>query len=95
MYDFVTFPNGIFSSTIISSVIKDQNDLVKVAEWNLLLGVLAVLGVPIGAYLSDRIGRKYTLMFGFSGYIIFGLIIGCAYDQLKKSPPCLLSSTHS
>ncbi|PTN13399.1 Git1p [Saccharomyces cerevisiae] len=90
MYDFVTFPNGIFSSTIISSVIKDQNDLVKVAEWNLLLGVLAVLGVPIGAYLSDRIGRKYTLMFGFSGYIIFGLIIGCAYDQLKKITPLFI-----
>ncbi|CAI1661177.1 Plasma membrane permease, mediates uptake of glycerophosphoinositol and glycerophosphocholine [Saccharomyces pastorianus] len=90
MYDFVTFPNGIFSSTIISSVIKDQNDLVKVAEWNLLLGVLAVLGVPIGAYFSDRIGRKYTLIIGFSGYIIFGLIIGCAYDQLSKITPLFI-----
>ena len=90
MYDFVTFPNGIFSSTIISSVIKDQNNLVKVAEWNLLLGVLAVLGVPIGAYLSDRIGRKYTLIIGFSGYIVFGLIIGCAYDQLSKITPLFI-----
>ncbi|EJS43935.1 git1p [Saccharomyces arboricola H-6] len=90
MYDFVTFPNGIFSSTIISAVIKDKTNLQKVAEWNLLLGVLAVLGVPIGAYLSDRIGRKYTLMFGFSGYIIFGLIIGCAYDQLSKITPLFI-----
>ncbi|SMN22961.1 similar to Saccharomyces cerevisiae YCR098C GIT1 Plasma membrane permease [Maudiozyma saulgeensis] len=90
MYDFVTFPNGIFSSTIIGSVIKDKNDLEKIAEWNLLLGVLSCLGVPIGAYLSDRIGRKYTLMIGFSGYIIFGLIIGCAYEQISKITPLFI-----
>ena len=90
MYDFVTFPNGIFSSTIISAVIKDAKDLERIAEWNLLLGTLSCLGVPIGAYLTDRIGRKYTLMFGFSGYIVFGLIIGCAYDQLKKIVPLFI-----
>ena len=90
MYDFVTFPNGIFSSTIISAVIKDKNDLERIAEWNLLLGTLSCLGVPIGAYLSDRIGRKYTLMIGFSGYIVFGLIIGCAYEQLSKITPLFI-----
>lgn len=83
MFDFVTFPNGIFSATIISSVIGNTSDLKKICEWNLLLGIIAVPGVFLGAYLCDRIGRKYTLMFGFSGYLIFGLIIGCAYDQLK------------
>lgn len=90
MYDFVTFPNGIFSATIISSVISDSSDLTKVAEWNLLLSILAVIGVPIGAFLSDRIGRKYTLMFGFSGYIIFGLIIGCAYHKISKITPLFI-----
>lgn len=48
------------------------------------------MGVPIGAYLSDRIGRKYTLIIGFSGYIVFGLIIGCAYDQLSKITPLFI-----
>lgn len=84
MYDFVTFPNGIFSGTIIASVIGTSTDLKKICEWNLLLGIIAVPGVFLGAYLCDRIGRKYTLMFGFGGYLIFGLIIGCAYDQLKN-----------
>ncbi|QLG70991.1 hypothetical protein HG535_0B00280 [Zygotorulaspora mrakii] len=84
MFDFVTFPNGIFSGTIISSIIGDSTDLKKICEWNLLLGIIAIPGVFVGAYLCDKIGRKYTLMFGFCGYLIFGLIIGCAYDQLKN-----------
>ncbi|KAG7661112.1 GIT1 [[Candida] subhashii] len=84
LYDFVTFPNGIFSAGIISNVIKDPTDLETIAEWNLLLGVIALPGVLIGAYLNDIIGRKYTIMLGFSGYIVFGLIVGLAYDKVKN-----------
>ncbi|CUS23485.1 LAQU0S10e01464g1_1 [Lachancea quebecensis] len=83
-YDFVAFSNSLFSGTIISLVIKNGNDLKTIAEWNLLLGIIAVPGCFVGAWLCDRIGRKYTLMFGFSGYLIFGLIIGCAWDKISK-----------
>lgn len=86
LYDFVTFPNGIFAGTIISGVLKGaaKHDVEKIAEWNLLLGVLAIPGVIIGAFLCDRIGRKYTLMAGFCGYIVFGLIIGLTFDKVKN-----------
>ncbi|KAF4761910.1 hypothetical protein HAV15_006202 [Penicillium sp. str.  len=52
LYDFVTFPNGVFS-----------------------------------AILCDLLGRKPIMMIGFSGYLIFGLIIGCAYDRITKIVP--------
>ncbi len=84
IYDFVTFPNGIFSSTIISSVLDDTKDLKKVAEWTLLLGIISIPGVLLGSLVIDSWGRKNCLMIGFSGYIVLGLIIGCAYDKLKK-----------
>ncbi|GMM37458.1 Git1 protein [Saccharomycopsis crataegensis] len=90
LYDFVTFPNGIFSGSIISSVLKDSKDLKKIAEWNLLLGIIAIPGVIVGAYLIDVIGRKYTLMLGFMGYLIFGLIIGCAYEKISKIVPLFI-----
>lgn len=90
LYDFVTFPNGIFSSTIIASVIDDSTDLKKVAEWNLLLGAIALPGVFVGAFLCEKIGRKYTMMIGFSGYLIFGLIVGCAFDKIKKIVPLFI-----
>jgi len=67
LYDFVTFPNGVFSGVIISSVVPNA-DIIKTGEYQLLLGAIALPGVFIGAYLCDKIGRKNTMMLGFSGY---------------------------
>ncbi|ETS80877.1 metabolite transport protein GIT1 [Pestalotiopsis fici W106-1] len=86
LYDFITFPNGVFSGTIISSVVKGSN-IVKTAEYQLLLGAISLPGVFIGAFLCNKIGRRNTMMVGFSGYLVFGLIIGCAYDQITKIIP--------
>lgn len=90
IYDFVTFPNGIFSSVIISSVISDSTNLEKVAAWNLLLAFIAIPGVLIGAYLVDKIGRKYTMCIGFGGYLVIGLIIGCSYSKITKIVPLFI-----
>jgi len=89
LYDFVTFPNGVFSGTIISSVVHstEKDVVLKTAEWTLLLGAIALPGVLIGAWLCDRLGRKNTMMLGFSGYLVFGLIIGCSYDKITKIVP--------
>ena len=86
LYDFVTFPNGVFSGTIIASVVPNA-DLTRTGEYQLLLGIIALPGVFLGAYLCDRLGRKNTMMLGFSGYLIFGLVIGCAYDKITKIIP--------
>ncbi|KAK9368244.1 hypothetical protein V1509DRAFT_623477 [Lipomyces kononenkoae] len=88
LYDFVTFPNGVFSGTIIASIVPNSaTNLFKTAEWQLLLGAIALPGVFLGAYLCHLIGRRATMMVGFSGYLIFGLIIGCAFSQLSKIMP--------
>ncbi|THG99889.1 hypothetical protein EW026_g2534 [Hermanssonia centrifuga] len=86
LYDFVTFPNGVFSGTIISSVIHD-GDIKSTAEWQLLLGAIALPGVFVGALLCNPFGRRNTMMLGFSGYLVFGLIIGCAYDKISNIIP--------
>jgi MFS family permease len=89
LYDFVTFPNGVFSGTIIASVVPSSSGdtILHTGEWQLLLGAIALPGVFVGAWLCDIIGRKNTMMLGFSGYLIFGLTIGCAYDQITQIVP--------
>lgn len=92
LYDFVTFPNGIFSATIISNVLKGsaKGDLEKTAEWTLLLTTICLPGVFIGAYICDFIGRRNTLCLGFSGYIVFGLIIGIAFKKISNIVPLFI-----
>ncbi|KZP31225.1 MFS Git1p-like glycerophosphoinositol permease [Athelia psychrophila] len=89
LYDFVTFPNGVFSGTIIASVVKDA-DIKKTAEYQLLLGAIALPGVFAGAALCNPLGRRNTMMLGFAGYLVFGLIIGCAYDKITKIVPLFI-----
>lgn len=80
--------NSVFSGTILSSVIpKGGNLLLHTAEWQLLLGVIALPGVFLGALLCDKLGRKNIMMIGFCGYIVFGLIIGLSYDKISQIVP--------
>ncbi|KAJ7085741.1 major facilitator superfamily transporter [Mycena belliarum] len=87
LYDFIVFPNGVFSGVIISSIVKAKgHELVrKTAEYQLLLGVIALPGCFVGAALVNRLGRRNTMILGFSGYLIFGLIVGLAYDKVIKN----------
>ena len=60
LYDFVAFPNVIFSGTIISSVIHN-GDIKKTAEWQLLLSSITFPGIFIGALLCNPLGRRNTV----------------------------------
>ena len=45
-----------------------NGDLFKIAEWQLLLSTISLPGVFLGAYLCRPLGRKNTMMLGFTGY---------------------------
>ncbi|KAJ6531332.1 major facilitator superfamily domain-containing protein [Mycena capillaripes] len=87
LYDFIVFPNGVFSGVIISSIVKAKgHELVrKTAEYQMLLGVIAIPGCFVGAALVNRLGRRNTMILGFSGYLIFGLAVGLAYNMVIKN----------
>lgn len=89
LYDFVFFPNTIFSGAIISSIIKDGN-IKATAEWQLFLSTVTLPGVYIGIFLCNPLGRRNTIMLGFAGYIVFGLINGVAYEKVTKIIPLFI-----
>lgn len=86
LYDFVTFPNGVFSGAVISNIVKStgKEKIRKTAEWQLLLSTLALPGCIVGALIVNRLGRRNLMILGFSGYLLIGLIVGIAYPQLSK-----------
>ncbi|RUS19305.1 MFS Git1p-related glycerophosphoinositol permease [Endogone sp. FLAS-F59071] len=85
LYDFITYPNSIVSSTIISTIVPDNN-LMKTSEYQLLLQLLSLPGVVLGAWAVDKIGRRKTMALGFLVTGIFGIIIGLAYEVIKSQP---------
>ncbi|KAH9173373.1 MFS general substrate transporter [Lactarius sanguifluus] len=86
IYDFVAFPNVIFSGTIISSVIHN-GDIKKIAEWQLLLSSITFPGIFIGALLCNPLGRRNVMILGFSCYLLLALAIGLAYEKITKITP--------
>ncbi|RAK77046.1 metabolite transport protein [Aspergillus fijiensis CBS 313.89] len=83
LYDFINFPNSIMSSSIIASMVTD-GDLQTTAVWQVILAVLPVPGVLVGAYLTNAIGRRWTGIAGFAGYVVLGFIIGGCYTLLSR-----------
>ncbi|PYH48647.1 MFS general substrate transporter [Aspergillus saccharolyticus JOP 1030-1] len=83
LYDFINFPNSIMSSSIIASLVKDGN-LQTTAQWQVILAVLPVPGVVVGAYLTQAIGRRWTGIAGFAGYVVLGFVIGGCYTRLSE-----------
>ncbi|KAL2814229.1 major facilitator superfamily domain-containing protein [Aspergillus cavernicola] len=83
LYDFINFPNSIMSSTIIASLVPNS-DLQTTAQWQLILALLPLPGVCLGAYLTNAIGRRYTGILGFAGYMVTGFLIGGFYTPLSK-----------
>ncbi|KAG0169134.1 Plasma membrane permease, mediates uptake of glycerophosphoinositol and glycerophosphocholine [Apophysomyces sp. BC1034] len=84
VYDFIAYPNGVFSSIIISTVAKSDSLIITVS-WNILLYAFYLPGSAGGALSVDKIGRRKTLTFGLIAQGIVGLIIGGVYVLLTEN----------
>lgn len=71
------------SSAIINEVVPGK-DVRQTAIWQFILALLAVPGPIIGSYLCNKIGRKWTGIAGWIGYIILGFVIGACYNTLTS-----------
>lgn len=86
MYNYISVPFGIFSSTIISRVNPD-NSIVKNLGWGVVINCFYIPGPFIGGYLSDKIGRRKTMALGFSLQAILGFILGGAIGPIQNVFP--------
>ncbi|KAK2615357.1 hypothetical protein N8I77_002119 [Diaporthe amygdali] len=89
IYDFVNFPNSIMSSTIINTLVPGKA-LQTVAIWQLILSLMTLPGVFAGIFLVNKLGRRWTGILGFGGYLLVGLIVGCSFAQISKVIPAFV-----
>ncbi|KAJ4861865.1 sugar transporter domain-containing protein [Trichoderma breve] len=86
LYNWISIPFGIFSSTIISRANVGQS-LVKNLGWGVLINCFYIPGPFLGGYLSDRIGRRQTMALGFAMQAILGFILGGAIGPIQTVFP--------
>lgn len=84
IYDFCTYPFGIYSSQIISAVVPDA-DIYKTFGWNVVFNVFYIPGAFLGALSADYFGPRLTLATGVGLQGVVGFIMAGCYTQLSKS----------
>lgn len=89
MYNYISVPFGIFSSTIISRVNPD-NTIVKNLGWGVVINCFYIPGPFIGGYLSDKIGRRKTMALGFGLQALLGFILGGAMFPIQDIFPLFI-----
>lgn len=86
LYNYISIPFGIFSSTIISRVNPD-NSIVKNLGWGTVINCFYIPGPFIGGYLSDKIGRRRTMALGFGLQATLGFVLGGAMGPIQNNFP--------
>lgn len=82
IYDFSAYAFGIYSSPILNTIIKD-NDLYKTFGWNVVLNLFYLPGSFLGAFSTDYIGPRLTLVLGIFLQAIVGYIMAGLYSKLQ------------
>ncbi|KAB2579349.1 Protein of unknown function DUF1445 [Lasiodiplodia theobromae] len=86
LYNYVSIPFGIFSSTVTSRV-NASDSLVKSLGWGVVINCFYIPGPFLGGYLSDKIGRRQTMCLGFALQAGLGFILGGANKQIQSVFP--------
>lgn len=72
------------SGEIINSLVPGKS-LRTVALWQVYLALMPVPGILLGAYLVNRVGRRWTGIIGLLfGYALIGFVIGGLYKRLTS-----------
>ncbi|OOQ82803.1 inorganic phosphate transporter [Penicillium brasilianum] len=89
IYNYISYPFGLFSSTIVGRV-NPSSSLALTMAWGTLINCFYIPGAFIGGLLSDRIGRRRTMALGFFLQAILGFILGGALGPIQAKLPLFI-----
>ncbi|KDQ13590.1 hypothetical protein BOTBODRAFT_33597 [Botryobasidium botryosum FD-172 SS1] len=84
IYDFITYPFSIYSSTVVNSIVGDTTSLAVIFGWNVVINLFYMPGTLIGAFVVDYLGPKYTMVLGLTCQAIIGFFLSGFYVHLKQ-----------
>ncbi|KZT29812.1 MFS Git1p-related glycerophosphoinositol and glycerophosphocholine permease [Neolentinus lepideus HHB14362 ss-1] len=82
IYDFITYPFGIYSSTVTNIVTGGSSALSVVFGWGVVINLFYIPGTVGGAFVVDYLGPKYCQILGLVMQAIIGFIMSGLYTRL-------------
>ncbi|MCO5613691.1 hypothetical protein L7F22_067969 [Adiantum nelumboides] len=87
IYDYVSYPAGLYSGYFVDKIVPDDTDLTKVLGWSTLINAFYLPGTIIGAFVSDRLGPKNTMIIGLVCQCAIGFGLAGGFGSLKNNLP--------
>ncbi|KAI0649326.1 metabolite transporter [Trametes meyenii] len=84
IYDFITYPFGLYSSTVTNTITGGNDSLSVVFGWSVVINLFYIPGTVGGAFVVDLLGPKNTMIAGLVSQAIIGFIMSGLYTQLTK-----------
>ncbi|KAF9448539.1 putative metabolite transporter [Macrolepiota fuliginosa MF-IS2] len=84
MYDFIVYPFGIYSTTILDNITGGTDSLTVIFGWNVVINLFYIPGTTGGAFVLDYLDPKTTLVVGLVLQAITGFIMSGLYVQLTN-----------
>ncbi|KAL8280317.1 hypothetical protein RQP46_007234 [Phenoliferia psychrophenolica] len=84
IYDFIAYPFGIYSSTIVYTIIGKTTDLKTTFGWNIVINLFYIPGTVGGAFIVDRVGPRRLMISMLLTQAVVGFIMSGLYTQLSS-----------
>ncbi|KAG0705715.1 major facilitator superfamily domain-containing protein [Suillus ampliporus] len=84
IYDFITYPFGLYSSTITDTITGGTSSLTIVFGWSVVINLFYIPGTVAGAFFVDIMGPKTTMITGLLAQAVIGFIMSGLYTQLSQ-----------
>ncbi|KAI9000516.1 metabolite transporter [Trametes punicea] len=84
IYDFITYPFGLYSSTVTNTITGGNDSLSVVFGWSVVINLFYIPGTVGGAFVVDYLGPKWTMITGLLLQAIIGFIMSGLYTQLTN-----------
>ncbi|KAI5120117.1 hypothetical protein M0805_002201 [Coniferiporia weirii] len=84
VYDFIVYPFGLYSTTIVNDITGNSDSLTIVLGWGVVINLFYMPGTLIGAFIVDYLGPKNTMILGLLCQAVIGFIMSGLYERLTK-----------
>ncbi|KAI0690379.1 major facilitator superfamily domain-containing protein [Cytidiella melzeri] len=84
IYDFITYPFGIYSTPIVNNITGGSDSLTVVLGWGCVINCFYMPGTIIGAFVVDYLGPKWTMITGLLCQSVIGFIMSGLYTHLTN-----------